>query len=88
MSMDVLAHLMNPGRPVINRTGLTGTYDIHLEWWDGEPSDSISAPTDAKADAGASLMSAATKQLGLRFEAGKGPQEYLVIDHLERPSGN
>lgn len=87
MSMDVLAKLMNPGRPVLDRTGLTGTYDIHLEWWD----DTASSPPDSDTPIdppGASLIGALRKQLGLQLEPGKGPREFLRIDRLERPSEN
>jgi uncharacterized protein (TIGR03435 family) len=86
MSMEVLAKLMNPGRPVIDRTGLSGTYDIQLEWWDVPPPAAEEATTAD--NTGASLMNAVTKQLGLRFEAGKGPREFVVIDHIEKPSEN
>lgn len=87
MSMPVLARLMNPGRPVLDRTGLTGTFDIHLEWWKPE---SLLPPEEAPAAASpaAPLLEAMRKQLGLRFEPGRGPREFLVIDHLERPTGN
>jgi uncharacterized protein (TIGR03435 family) len=33
-------------------------------------------------------MKAFERQLGLKFEATKGPVDILVIDHIERPSDN
>jgi uncharacterized protein (TIGR03435 family) len=36
----------------------------------------------------ASLFSALEQQLGLKLEPGKSPIEIMVIDHVERPSGN
>jgi uncharacterized protein (TIGR03435 family) len=63
------------GRKVINKTGLTGRYDIELRW-------------SPEGDSGVSLFTAVQEQLGLRLEAGKGPVETLAIDHIERPSGN
>ncbi len=70
-------------RTVIDKTGLTGAFDFHLEWAPQRTSD---APSD---DLGApSIFTAVQEQLGLRLQAGKGPVEFLVIDHAEKPSGN
>jgi uncharacterized protein (TIGR03435 family) len=67
------------GRNVIDGTGLTGAFDIHLTWAiDNPPPDS----------AGPSIFTALQEQLGLKLEATKGPVEVLVIDHIEKPSGN
>jgi len=67
-------------RPVIDQTGLTGMFDIHLEFArEGAPAGDLSAP---------SLFTAVQEQLGLRLTPDKGPVEVLVIDHLERPSEN
>jgi uncharacterized protein (TIGR03435 family) len=35
-----------------------------------------------------SIFTAMQQQLGLEVEAGKGPREFLVVDHLEKPSEN
>jgi uncharacterized protein (TIGR03435 family) len=61
-------------RPVIDRTGLSGTFDLRLE----------SAPGDT-AEAGTSVFTALREQLGLKLESTKGLVEVLVIDHAERP---
>lgn len=69
------------GRPVLDKTGLTGKYDYKLEY----------APDDSQADpdsAGPSIFTAVQEQLGLKLEAAKGPVEILVIDRIEKPSGN
>ena len=67
-------------RPVIDQTGLTGMFDIHLEFArDGAPAGDLSAP---------SLFTAVQEQLGLKLTPDKGPVEVLVIDHLERPNEN
>ena len=86
MSMDVFSRLISPGRPMIDKTGLRGTYDIHLEWWRDEtsPADSGAAVDSTRA----SLTQAIRKQLGLELQPGKGPREFLVIDRLERPTQN
>ncbi len=87
MSMKVFSRLINPGRPVIDKTGLGGTYDVHLEWWlDENPSSPDGGgATDTNR---VSLIQAIRKQLGLELEPGKGPREFLVIDRLEKPSAN
>lgn len=70
-------------RSVIDKTGLTGTYDVHLRWASEPP------PGADVADPGApSISDALEEQLGLKLEAGRGPVEYLVVDRVERPSGN
>ncbi len=63
------------GRPVLDRTGISGLYDFTLDW---VPDDS--AP---------SLFTALQEQLGLRLEPQKGSVEVLVVDSMERkPSAN
>ena len=86
MSMAVFSKLINPGLPVIDKTGLTGTYDIHLEWWLDEAASSDSGP--ASDPTRVSFIQAIRKQLGLQLQPGKGPREFLVIDRLEKPTEN
>jgi len=76
----------NLDRMVIDKTGLTGKYDIHLEWNWQATKDSGSAAVSA--DDGPSLFTAVQDQLGLKLEPGQGPVEVLVVDHVERPGGN
>ncbi len=66
-------------RAIIDKTGLDGAYDVHLEW-----------TADALADdaGGMSIFSALQDQLGLKLESAKGPVEVLVIDRVETPSAN
>lgn len=72
------------GRTVINKTGLTGAFDFHLEWTPERGSSTLQAD-----DSGApSIFTAVQEQLGLKLAAGKGPVEFVVIDHAEKPSGN
>jgi uncharacterized protein (TIGR03435 family) len=33
-------------------------------------------------------MQALKEQLGLKLDSQKGPSQFLMIDHLEHPSGN
>lgn len=69
-------------RPVIDRTGVAGRFDFHLEFSPGELS---SAAPDSTAP---SIFTAVQDQLGLRLEPARGSVPVLVIDRLERPSAN
>ena len=57
------------GRPVIDKTGLTGLYDIKLQWSDA----GLSPATTTDADRGPSLLTAIEEQLGLKLQSSKGP---------------
>ena len=67
----------------MNQTGLTGYFHFHLEFLSTDPH--FTPPDDPPFP---SILSAMEHQLGLKLEAGKGPREFLVADHLERPSEN
>jgi len=69
------------GRPVIDRTGLTGRYDFHIEY---APS-LADAPGDA-VTAGPSLFTALSEQLGLALQSEKAPLPVTVIDRVEHPT--
>jgi uncharacterized protein (TIGR03435 family) len=70
------------GRPVIDKTGLTGIYNVHLEWMPDRP-----GATDTD-DAAPPIFVALREQLGLNVESARGPVQVMVIDRLERPSEN
>lgn len=68
-------------RPLVDQTGLKGTYDFKLEYdadeaHNGDPN----APPD--------IFTAVQQELGLKFERAKAPVEVFIIDHIERPSAN
>jgi uncharacterized protein (TIGR03435 family) len=87
---DFAADLSNFGsdRVVIDKTRVTGLFNIHLEFaQDRPPSASGDRPSSTN-PASPSMFSAVQEQLGLRLTAGKGPVEVLVIDRVERPSLN
>ena len=73
-------------RPVIDRTGLTGAYDLDLKF----------APTDLKAnedsasapDADPSIFAALQDQLGLKLKTDKETVDGFVIEHVSRPTAN
>jgi bla regulator protein BlaR1 len=67
-------------RPVIDKTGLSGRFDISLEF---TPDDSA-----GPADVTSILAVAVQQQLGLKLVPATGPGEFLVIEHIDRPSPN
>ena len=69
--------------PVIDRTGLTGRYDLDLKWT--PKADSL---TDVALVDGTSIFTAVREQLGLRLQAEKGSGKVFVIDRVERPEPN
>jgi uncharacterized protein (TIGR03435 family) len=72
------------GRTVIDRTGLTGKYDITLKW----TPDNAPPVTDGSGDQPPNIFTALQEQLGLKLEPSKGPVDTLVIDHVELPTEN
>ncbi len=76
-------------RPVINKTGITGRFDIRVDFSrEGTKMGAIGPPPASDSTGPPSIFTALQEQLGLRLESGKGPVEALVIDHLEKPSDN
>jgi uncharacterized protein (TIGR03435 family) len=74
------------GRPVVDQTELTGSYDITLKI---EGADKAAPDKAALADwLSSSIFTVIQKQLGLQLQADKAPVDYLVIDHVEQPSEN
>ena len=79
----------NLGRPVLDQTGMTGTFDFVLEWVPDLSAGNAPVGPDFQPDPnGPSFDQALKEQLGLRLESTKGPSQFLVIDHLEKPSAN
>ena len=82
------------GRPIVDRSGLTGTFDIDLTWApDQQGAPQTAAPqTAAPGTAPApdsdrpSLVTAVQEQLGLKLDSQRLPFETLVIDSAERPT--
>lgn len=87
-------------RDVIDKTGITGVFDIHLDsFWENflprPPADSAAGPNNPPAPQArpdpADVFAAAQislEKLGLKLEPAKASAEFLVIDHVERPSEN
>jgi bla regulator protein BlaR1 len=80
-------------RPVLDQTGLKGSYDWELDF-SPEPNPLQGRGTNPNADAAPDLsdrpplFEALRKQLGLRLEPEKGSVEFLTIEHVEMPSEN
>jgi len=75
------------GRPIVDKTGLTSTYDFTLSWTPDQGAEAMSAESPAP-DSGPSIFTALQEQLGLKLEPAKAPFGILVIDHVEHPSEN
>jgi uncharacterized protein (TIGR03435 family) len=76
------------GRPVVDKTGLTGNFNISVTWTpdaDLERQPIESKPTDLS---GPSLYTALQEHLGLKLIAGKGPVEVILVDAADRTAGN
>jgi len=84
------------GHTVVDKTGLTGNYDFSLRWTPGESEAGMNKLMGLKpaSDSGASnesagptLFTALQEQLGLKLVPQKEPMQVLVIDHVEKPTG-
>ena len=95
--IPVMAQYLSPAlnRMVIDRTGLTGNYDVDLTWTpDRLPPRAAGTPPDQPIRVngvdidpnGPSIFTAVREQLGLKLESARGPVDVLVIDHVEQPS--
>jgi len=94
--LTFLSNLTN--RTVIDRTGLTGTFDVDLKWAPDSalgtgpfgglpPAPPGAAPPPQPSDA-PELFTAIQEQLGLKLESQRGPVDVLVIDRVEQPTAD
>jgi bla regulator protein blaR1 len=92
LPMDTIVRLLSQqlGRTVVDKTGLSGIYDVNLKWTpDSGPASMMGPDSKPTPDtSGPSIFTAIQEQLGLKLESQKGPVEILVIDSAERPSAN
>jgi uncharacterized protein (TIGR03435 family) len=78
-------------RPVFDKTGLAGRYDFQIEFEyvpDSGNAGDLGAPQSPAVLDGPSIFAVLQAKLGLKLEPGKGPNEILVIDRVERPTEN
>ena len=76
-------------RPIIDKSGIAGKYSFRLEFATDKTTSGggLPAPPSDEPPA-ASIFAVMEQQLGLKLEGARGPREFLVIDHVERPSAN
>ena len=74
------------GRPVVDRSGLTGTYDITLKWAPEFPPGTLINGAPPPPSDGPSLFTALREQLGLKLEPARAPVPVLVIDSVQMPT--
>jgi uncharacterized protein (TIGR03435 family) len=79
LSELVMALTPVAGRPVVDATGLTGSFDLSMKFTANDAADPAG---------GASLFTAIQEQLGLRLEARRAPVNVLVIESAERPTAD
>jgi uncharacterized protein (TIGR03435 family) len=78
-------------RTIIDKTGVTGTFDVLLEWTRDEDPGAVAGPGEPEKPvdvSGTSLVTELRERLGLQLKSDRGPVEVLVIDHLEKPDAN
>jgi uncharacterized protein (TIGR03435 family) len=96
-SMDDIARtlLIALDRPVVNKTGIAGLFAMHLEFEPGPESPRFAgrgrgaepAAESADKNTGPSIFTVLQEQ-GLKLEPAKGPKEFLVVEHVEKPTEN
>jgi uncharacterized protein (TIGR03435 family) len=77
------------GRTVIDRTGLSGGFDVELEWtpeFQPPVSNGGAAADIPLSNDGSSIFTALREQLGLKLESTRGPVSVLIIDRVEHPT--
>jgi uncharacterized protein (TIGR03435 family) len=79
-SLPTMTGMAMISRPVVDETGLSGTFDFTLEWV-----PEFNAPPDAS---GPNFREGLSGQLGLKLEPRQGAVDILVVDHVEHPSAN
>jgi bla regulator protein blaR1 len=86
---QMLGSMLN--RPIYDRTNLTGTFDIQLEYTPDQmpqipPGVTLPPGLTLPSPDGPSLNTALQEQLGLKLDATRGPVDVLVIDSVEQPT--
>jgi uncharacterized protein (TIGR03435 family) len=76
------------GHSVLDKTALTGKYDLAMEWPPEDRPGPMSDGGNAGDSSAPSIFTVIQEQLGLKLESHKAPVEVLVVDHVEAPSAN
>ena len=64
-------------RPVLDRTGISGSFDFRAGYPSGEPRPDV-----------VDVILTSVQELGLKLQSSRGPVETIVVDHIEKPSAN
>jgi len=80
-SLDPLVSTLAADRPILDKTALTGRYDISIFATPAFKMRDTSDPGDIS-------VADAVQALGLRLDPQKVPVDVLIVDHVEKPSGN
>jgi len=77
-------------REIVDKTGITGVFDVHLDLLPADIGYAGAAPDPSSpfTPGDGTAIAAALKKLGLQMRNAKRPAEFLVIDHVDRPSEN
>ena len=90
-------------RTIVDKTGIAGKFNFHLEFTpdpyvrgQGVPAirggdvGNTSNPSNPAppADPGPDIFVALQEQIGLKLSSDEGPVSFLIIDHVEKPTGN
>nr|HEV7953023.1 TIGR03435 family protein [Candidatus Acidoferrales bacterium] len=96
--VEIMTYDTGDDRPILDKTGLTGKYNFTVRWFSPDDPPPVQRLSDMSVEErqaelrrrliNPAQLAAIQKQLGLKLEPGKGPVDYIVIDHVERPSEN
>ena len=86
MPMDLLASVLRTvvGRPVVNKTRITGTYRVKLAFDQPAAGNAGAVPSETLP----SIFNALPEQLGLKLVPSRTMMQVLVVDAIERPAEN
>ena len=92
---DLVLYVSNwTDRPMVDRTGIKGLYEIETEGWvplrprQALPGAEPTAEDLAMADPSRPTLFTVLELLGLKLESQKAPVEMFVIERVERPGEN
>ncbi len=87
---DMFSQIVDLGRPMIDSTGLTGTFDVLLEYTRDSRSQAPTTPGAGVASDpdGPSFEQALRDQLGIKLDRRTGSMQVMVVDHIEKPAAN
>jgi uncharacterized protein (TIGR03435 family) len=85
---DSLSAGADLGRPMIDKTGLTGTFDFTLEFAIDNGLSAVPGANPPPDGSGPTLQEALQEQLGIKLQSDKASMSVYVLDHVEHPSEN